>query len=132
MNVTNAQLRRLVATDPSDLLAREELRHRTKWAAIRRLPARTGTLDGVPVIEDKGSGYWCFRDGGGALTQRSQYDRIVYDEPTKRERNLRALIDALEGYQTPRTFAEARALLSQKHRKPFKMPALIVDNPPQT
>ena len=52
MIVTDEQLRRLVASDPSDTEARAELRRRVLNAVqdeLRQLPPRTGTLDGEAV-----------------------------------------------------------------------------------
>lgn len=97
MRLTDEQLRRLVASDPSDAEAVKELRKRTRWAAIRKLGPRTGTLNGHPVVEDKASGYWCYKgQRGGTLTSPVQYAAIIYDPPTDHDQRLRALIDSLD------------------------------------
>lgn len=98
MRLSDEQLRRLVASDPSDTEAVRELRDRTRWKAIRALPNPTGTCAaGHRVYLDQRGAY----SSGYLIHARTHsvcehgIEREGWDADTLRTTALRALIEEL-------------------------------------
>lgn len=99
MRLTDEQLHRLVASDPSDESALKELRERVRWNAIRSLPNPTGTCGhGERVYADNrgamSSGYVAHEKGHSVCNKGYGLD-VVWDPDTPRVAALKALIHDL-------------------------------------
>lgn len=94
MRLTDAHLRTLLASDPSNADIRRKLAQSNCRMIRRLIPARTGTWRGQKVIlDEKGamaSGYWCYFNGLGGYPPTDTWNEIVRDPPTPRTAALEA------------------------------------------
>lgn len=85
MRLTDAHLRTLLVSDPSNAEIRKELAQSNCRMIRSRIPAQTGMWRGQKVLlDEKGaysSGYWCFRETMG-YPPTDSWDEITRDDPS--------------------------------------------------